>query len=146
MRLLRDDMPRHAIALCSLAVILALSGCDTGSPSPPPPGHVSRATSTNTLGVGALRVGDRVVVEFQTGNSEVIPSVPQEIAADGSIKLPFVGNILAVGKTPAQLQNDIQEAYIPKYYQHLNVTVTMPTRFFSVGGFVNKGDRFPYTA
>jgi len=147
MRHLRDGFPLDANILCCLALTLALAGCDTAGVSSPPPERPAFAAgaSTNSPANGALRVGDRVVVEL-TGNPEVIQPVGQEIAADGTIKLPFIGTIQAAGKSPAQLQNDIQEAYVPKYYRHVNVTVTPPMRYFTVGGQVNKGDRFPYTA
>jgi polysaccharide biosynthesis/export protein len=148
MRLLRDKYPPYASALCGLALILILAGCNTGNLSAAPPESAAPSAtvaSTNPPVNGALRVGDRVVVEL-TGNPEVIQPVGQEIASDGTIKLPFIGKVLAAGKTPAQLQIDIQDLYIPKYYKHVNVTVTPPLRFFSVGGQVEKGDRFPYTA
>ena len=74
------------------------------------------------------------------------PGNPQEIAPDGTIQLRFIGHIQAAGKTPSQLQNDIEETYVPAWYKHVSVSVTTPMRFFYVGGQVIKGDRFPYTS
>jgi polysaccharide export outer membrane protein len=127
---------------------IVLAACVPGNVSAAPPETPEAppaAASTNLPSNGALRVGDRVVVEL-TGNMETIQPVAQEIASDGTIKLPYIGKILAEGKTPAVLQNDIQEAYVPAWYKHINVTVTPPLRYFSVGGQVTKPDRFAYTA
>jgi polysaccharide export outer membrane protein len=147
MRLIRDGILFSANALCWLALTVALVGCDTGKvsaapPTTPPP---AASTATNAYAKGALRVGDRVVVEL-TGTGEALQPIPQEIMTDGTIRLPFIDTIAAAGKTPGQLQNDIHEAYVPAWYKHLSVTVTTPMRFFYVGGQVLKGDRFPYTS
>jgi protein involved in polysaccharide export with SLBB domain len=105
----------------------------------------AEATNASIISVfGPLRVGDRVKVEL-TGTPETIQPIEQEIAADGTITLPFIGHVDATNKTPGELQNDIEKLYVPAWYKHINVTVTPPMRFFYVGGQVNKGDRFPYT-
>jgi protein involved in polysaccharide export with SLBB domain len=145
MRLIRNCSTLSASALCWLALTSVLIGLDAGQVAAAPSETPPPAASTNTYVRGALRVGDHVSVEL-TGTGETVAPIQQEISSDGTIRLPFIDTIVAVGKTPGQLQNDIHEAYVPAWYKHLSVTVTTPLRFFYVGGQVLKGDRFPYTS
>jgi protein involved in polysaccharide export with SLBB domain len=131
-----------------MALTVALVGCDTGKVSAAPPATPPSSESSTTNGYvkGALRVGDHVAVEL-LGTGENLLPIQKEIASDGTIGgLPFIEKIQAAGKTAAQLESDIHEAYVPAWYKHLSVTVTTPMRFFYVGGQVLKGDRFPYTS
>jgi polysaccharide export outer membrane protein len=122
--------------LCGLAVAACLAGCDTSQPQADQPYHSATPKATPTNNLGPLRVGDRVRVEL-SGTPDPIQPIEQDIAADGSINLPFIGHVPAEGKTPGQVQNDIQALYVPAWYKHINVTVTPPMRFFFVGGQVN---------
>lgn len=134
------------LALLSAALlgfgVVDLHGDPTDGTPPP-----SSGATPNSPQAGALRPGDHVTIELTgTGESTTTPPQSYEISADGAIVLPFIGRIQAAGKTAAQLQNDIVEAYVPAWYKHVNVTVTTPLRFFYVGGQVIKGDRFAYTS
>ncbi|HZM04133.1 MAG TPA: polysaccharide biosynthesis/export family protein [Candidatus Saccharimonadales bacterium] len=85
-----------------------------------------------------FRVGDRVKVDF-SGSPTPIPPVETEIKDDGTIRLDFVGDIQAAGKTPGEMERDIQGKYVPNFYTHLNVTVTPVVRYFYVDGEINGG-------
>jgi protein involved in polysaccharide export with SLBB domain len=93
-----------------------------------------------------LRVGDSIRVDF-SGTPSIIPTVQTDIKGDGTIRLDFIGNVVADGKTPGELERTIQKAYVPAYYTHLNVTVTPVVRFFYVDGEVvgAGGGRLPYS-
>lgn len=148
MRLLRNSFLRHGHALCWLAAAAVLAGCSTPKPhaNPPKPPAMPAAEATNAganSAFGPLRVGDRVIVEL-SGTAERMEPIAQDVAADGTITLPFIGHVVATNKTPGEVQNDIQALYVPAWYKHISVTVTPPTRYFYVGGQVNKGDRYPY--
>ncbi len=67
----------------------------------------------------------------------------EQINESGNISLPLIGSIKSAGKTLGQLQMDIQNAYVPKYYKNLNISVTAE-RFYFVGGEVRSPNRYPY--
>jgi protein involved in polysaccharide export with SLBB domain len=89
-----------------------------------------------------FQIGDLVKVEF-SGTTEVIPAHEEHIRDDGVITLYLVGSIKAAGKTPGELQRDIQKAY-GRFYRNLNVTVKGSERFYYVGGEVKTPGRQLY--
>ena len=88
-----------------------------------------------------FQAGETVNISTSTGSEAVpgpISSSPQSylIADDGTISLPYVGSVMAVGKTPGELQRIITQLYVPNYYVNLAVTVTAMNRVYYVGGEV----------
>jgi polysaccharide export outer membrane protein len=81
-------------------------------------------------------VGDKIKVDF-SGGPTLIQPVETDIKGDGTIHLDFVGDIQIAGKTPGEVEREIQKKYVPDYYTHLNVTVTPSVRYFYVDGQVN---------
>ena len=65
-----------------------------------------------------------------------IPAHEEPIKEDGTITLPLIGAVTAVGKTAGELQNEIHDLYVPKYYVRLTVTVKSGDRVYYVGGEV----------
>jgi protein involved in polysaccharide export with SLBB domain len=96
-----------------------------GSIAPTPPGAK----------MDVLDVGDEIIVTFSDPG---MLQHDERIKEDGTITLQMVGPVKAAGKTAGELQKDILNLYIPKYYQpgRLNVTVKVPERYFYVGGEV----------
>lgn len=93
-----------------------------------------------------LRIGDKVKVEFSAIPDRMEP-MDRDIKEDGSISLPFINSIAAEGKTPSQLEKDITDALVPKWFLHVTVNVTPTARFFYVMGMVNNTGstgRIPY--
>lgn len=133
-------------AVGCLAVVVGWTGC-AGSGS----------NSTNGVaGAGAaptgaaksfladiLRKGDLIQIVYSG-----IPTPPadleERIKEDGTINLHLIGNLVAEGKTPGQLQKEIQDAYVPKFFVRLTVTVKTERRVFYVDGEVRRPDRFVY--
>jgi protein involved in polysaccharide export with SLBB domain len=96
-----------------------------------------------------LRPGDKLDIDLNAGTTAAIPSTYTDIKGDGTINLPEIGRIDAAGKTPGELEKEIQTKYVPAFYTHMNVTVTALTRFFYVGGEINSsgaGGRVVYTS
>jgi polysaccharide export outer membrane protein len=60
------------------------------------------------------------------------------------INLQFLGPIQAEGKTPGDLQREIQGLYVPKLYTRLTVTLKTENRFFYVDGEVRSSGRLIY--
>jgi len=149
----------RAVGLCGLG--LALAGCRTGPteeavfsnvPSAPTemqpvsvPVTIPNVTEPGTVGVPtntsvAFRPGDSVTVTF-SGVGDAPPIHEERIRDDGAITLPLIGSVVALGKTPGELQKDILALYVPKFYQRLVVTVKPLDQVFYVGGEVRQPGR-----
>jgi protein involved in polysaccharide export with SLBB domain len=93
--------------------------------------------------VARFHVGDTVTVVF-AGLPEDLTPHEEPIKEDGTITLDTIGAVKAVGKTAGQLQNEIHDLYVPKYYTHLTVTVKTGDRVFFVNGEVKGPGRQIY--
>jgi len=91
----------------------------------------------------SIRVGDRVLVRLTD-----IPNPPdmidQRVREDGTITLLLGVQVQAAGKKAGELETDIYNAYVPKFYKGLTVTVKTEERVFYVDGEVRKPDRYIY--
>ena len=99
-------------------------------------------TGTNVL-VARLQMGDTLTITMQ-GPIEPPPPHVEPINDDGTISLPEIGHVPAAGKTPGELQNDIHDLYVPKYYNQLTVSVTSGDRVYYVNGEVKAPGRQLY--
>jgi protein involved in polysaccharide export with SLBB domain len=135
----------HGLFTSATVVLgLVLTGCSSPSPDPLL-GSPSPRGATSTVNVARFHVGDAVSVTF-SGSPTQIPEHAESIKEDGTLTLPLIGSIYALGKTAGELQNEIYTNYVPKYYVRLNVTVVSGNRVFYVGGEVNShGQRMQYT-
>jgi polysaccharide biosynthesis/export protein VpsN len=107
---------------------------------------VTSGAPSGTLGgeeAGRLAVEDLVKVTF-SGVEPPIQPHEERIKEDGNITMPLVGAIKAEGRTPGELQKAITEAYVPKFYKRLTVTVTTDRRIYYVGGQVRMPGRQEY--
>lgn len=129
------------IGFCALLWAMVITGCATFD---------GGATTTAADGgqpvpnVDILRPGDRLRISFSGLPPEQL-MIPQDdqIGESGDISLPLVGSIKAAGKSVNQLQSDIRDAYVPRFYRNLNVSVTTE-RFYFVGGEVKLPGRQQY--
>lgn len=115
--------------VCLFATVI-FTGCDTTSQGqlnlqPRPGADVAR-----------FRVGETVIVTFSGAPVEIFPH-EEPIKEDGTITLPLIGAVTAIGKTSGELQKEIYANYVPKYYVRLTVTVKSGDRVYYVGGEVN---------
>jgi polysaccharide export outer membrane protein len=139
MRLLRNHMARNFCMSFLLALAAMLTACGTPSPSSP-----QDSTKVPPLRQDPLRIGDRVKVEL-SGIPEKIDPSEQDVHDDGSIILPWLGPVTAVGVSPSELERQIRAKYVPAYFTHINVTVTPVARYFFVGGQVMMPGRVLYS-
>ncbi|HEY1718530.1 MAG TPA: polysaccharide biosynthesis/export family protein [Verrucomicrobiae bacterium] len=144
--------------LCGLLLAAAMfSGCASTSGDPVfsdnPHAAASPASSTPSSEADAavFRVGETVVITFSGGGNvgqdsqtPIMPQHQEPIKEDGTITLDLIGSVKAAGKTPGELQNEIHDLYVPKYYVRLTVTVSSQDRVFYVGGEVVKPGVFQY--
>jgi protein involved in polysaccharide export with SLBB domain len=134
-----------------------LSGCASSYDNPvfsenpvvPSPTMTGSPGDTASSEADAARFhrGETVVVTFsglsQDLETEMPPST-QIIKDDGTISLPYIGSVKAAGKTPGELQNAIQDLYVPKYFVRLTISVTSQDLVYYVGGEVNHPGVFQY--
>lgn len=101
-------------------------------------------------GQATLRIGDFVELKISGVPSDDQTQVSSTYTVDGtgSISLPYINKVKAVGLTPAQLSASIESAYrTAKIYTNPTITVSMPPslRFVNVGGAVRNPGRVPFT-
>lgn len=120
---------------------LFLMGCQT-SPDPifTDLGGTDAATGTKTSETnrGAVFVQDDLVTVTFSGVEYPPPMHEERIKADGTITLPLVGPVTAVGKTAGELQKEIHDKYVPKYFVRLVVVVQPKEQAYYVGGEVRQ--------
>jgi polysaccharide export outer membrane protein len=142
----------RGLSVCGLSFVgFMLAGCSTptddamfsDTPNPPamsgPPSAIDSAADA-----ARFHVGDTVIVTL-TGLPEDIPPHQEPIKEDGTITMPDIGKVLATGKTAGDLQNEIHDLYVPKFYTHLTVTVSSGDRVYFVGGEVKSPNRYVYS-
>ena len=136
-------MKLYSRGLFTCALLLAgvlLTGCSspatTGSPS---------TGSLPDAGVARFRVGETVIVTF-SGVPNPFDPHEETITEEGTITLTYIGAVHAVDKTPGELQREIHDSYVPKYFTRLTVTVSAKSedRIIYVAGEVHTPGRVQY--
>lgn len=115
-----------ACALGMLAIGMAPAACaQTPAAAPAATGAAQAAQSPDYV----IGPGDEIEV-FVWQNRDLSVTVP--VRPDGKISTPLDEDMVAVGKTPAQLAHDI-EMKLSEYVRspHVNVIVTKPASVFS---------------
>lgn len=116
---------RHYLETFFISVLLVgLAGC-AGTSSPPNlPGEAETgAESTPSVLIRSYQmgVGDKVSIDVWQ-NPEL--SVETPIRPDGKIAMPLIGDVMAAGKEPKQLADDITKK-LEDYIKFPNVTVML---------------------
>ena len=140
-----------------LVAAVVLAGCQSTPPptfssglelsndpmfaSDPLSGGNGSASGATNQGI-RFKPEDGINITFVGPESVVIPPFDGRISEDGNITLHLIGVIKAAGKTATELQKDIHDAYVPKYYLRLTVTVRGQERFYYVGGEVKAPNRY----
>lgn len=125
----------------ALAFVLSLTGC-TNPKSGNKAGVIVRTDTP--LAADVLRKDDIVTIIFSNIPTPKLPH-EEKIKEDGNITLADIGVIKAEGKSAGQLQKEIQDAYVPRFYRNLTVTVKPPERQFYVQGEVKLPNRYVLT-
>lgn len=116
--ILRHDaafaVPRLLATLLAIAA-LSLAGCMS---QPYPPAPRDAATTDYAYHIGPLDVVNVIVWR----NPELSMTVP--VRPDGKISTPLVDDLLALGKTPSELERDMEKALV-KYIRDPVVTVVV---------------------
>jgi polysaccharide export outer membrane protein len=104
----------RGLLMCG-AVAAFVTGCQT---APYPPAPVSSATPDFDYHIGPLDTVNVIVWR----NPELSMSVP--VRPDGKISTPLIDDLPALGKTPTQLERDMEKALV-KYIRDPVVTVVV---------------------
>jgi polysaccharide export outer membrane protein len=130
----------RSLTLALPVFLLGFAGCATSNTGVMnPPGGEYNGDSA----VSRLHIGDDVTVSFDGLPDQILPH-EETIKEDGSIDLDLIGHVKAAGKTTGELQDEIHDLYVPKYYTHLNVTVKTGDRVYYVRGEVKAPGRQLY--
>ena len=148
-------------AICALFLTgLFIAGCESGNsggqfsevpgvtdPSPANsglrPAHAPGMTNSDSAEV--IFVGDVLVVIFSDTPNYIGPfEVP--VHDDGTITLQLNKTFHAAGKSRAQLEREVRDAYVPSEWLHLTVTIKPQERFYFVGGEVKAPAKQLYTS
>jgi polysaccharide export outer membrane protein len=117
---------------------VAFSACSTSQESAKFGG-----SAANPDPEGRLRAGDLLIITFQ----DVVTPIPPfegRIKEDGKVTLTQNQDFMAAGKTVADLEREIHDRYVPKYFANMTPTVKAENRFFYVDGQVRAPSRQPY--
>jgi len=134
----------RTLLLVAPLLMLGLVGCVTpdNKKAMQPPSGESNPGDTD---VARLRVGDVVTVVL-AGIPDAPEAQEKPIKEDGTITMPDIGRLKAVGLTAAELEDFIHDLYVPKFYNHLTVTVKVTgDRVYFVQGEVKAPGRLIYT-
>jgi len=120
-----------------LLSMLFFTGCGT---EPIDPVFTNPPDATT---MARLSIGDTVTITL-SGLPDIIEPHVEMIKDDGTITMPDIGHVSAAGKTAGELQNAIHDAYVPKIYTHLTVSVSPGDRVYYVDGEVKQPGRELY--
>jgi protein involved in polysaccharide export with SLBB domain len=134
---------RIAFAGGLLVSALLFGGCATTDDTTFFP--TGEATNAAPAQLARFQVGDTVTITLSGGPVGEDPApITESVKDDGTITMPDIGKVQAVGQTAGQLQDAIHDAYVPKYRPHLTVTVTTGDRVYYVTGEVHQPNRELY--
>lgn len=138
-------LPCRTVLVVLPVLAFAIAGCTTSSTGKNTGIMQPPTVETGTNKVARLHVGDTVTVTLKGPPGDLIDPIVKPINEDGTITLDYIGRVEAAGKTPGELQNQIHDLYVPKYYTHLDVTVqTSNDRVYYVRGEVKTPGRIVY--
>jgi protein involved in polysaccharide export with SLBB domain len=130
------------VAVGALVAGLLLSGCQS---EPKAFTEVRGVSEPPRTVYDVFRVGDQVLITFSGASSFETPIQPYRdtVKDDGTITPPNLKPVVTVGKTPGQVQKELQDRY-NELYQHLTVTVIPTDRYYYVTGEVKIPGPRPY--
>ena len=107
-------MHRTLLRAAGMLIALVIGGCHGGPPLPPAPPASALPSSEYIIGPG-----DKLNI-FVWRNPEL--SVTVEVRPDGRLSIPLVNDVVAIGKTPTQLGQELEQR-LAKYIKEPVVTV-----------------------
>jgi polysaccharide export outer membrane protein len=118
----------HLKPIVGLVLLAVVAGCQTQPPIFTPFTPTNQTQTTNVTEIITLREGDVLKISFP-GSANL--NTTQPIRRDGMISMPLVGEVKAVGKTPAELKKDLIDLYSTQLVSK-EVTVEVQSSLFPV--------------
>ena len=122
------------------------------SVTPAAPGNPAGADASPVAAIGnpstqLLKAGDLLTIIFADLPIAWMP-FEGRIKEDGTVTLNLNQPFIAAGKTVGDLEKEIRDRYVPKYFKYMTVTVkwSEATRFYYVDGEVKSPGNKPYIA
>jgi polysaccharide export outer membrane protein len=126
------------IGVCLIA--FGVTDCTVRVAAPPKPPVKAPAIKPD-VGIGYYLIGPEDVLEISVWKNQDL-SISMAVRPDGMISMPLLGDILASGKTPSELQNVIKER-LKEFKQEPQVAVivkeTNSYSFFILGEITRPG-------
>lgn len=132
----KNGKTKHLKTACCMAlftgILLVIVGCQSDPweafQSLGPEGIPKSARTNQQPQSVILREGDMLNIVFPSSTSL---NTSQQIRRDGKIVMPLIGEVVAAGKTPDELQNDLINLYQPQV-DTKQILVTVQSSTFSI--------------
>lgn len=138
-----DRMKRLLNVLTLACAAIGLAGCASNNPNADGGFQFPGENAQKPLGASSmLRVGDMITVNFSDVPTPGLQEIKARIPDDGMLTLHMNIRVKAAEKTIPQLEKDIREAFVPRYFRQLTAVVRAEDRWFFVGGEVRTPNRY----
>ena len=131
---------RGATVGAFLAISFLIAGCGT---TPSEQQSAAGAADMNSGSEDIIHKGTLLIIIF-TDTVQPIQPFEERVNEEGMITLIENQSFAAEGKTRSQLEKEIRERYVPKWYRRLTVTIKPQERVFYVDGEVRTPGRPAY--
>ena len=161
MRLIVSKLAGRWGVFCGLVIAgLFLVGCRTGSSEmkfaqvpgeaaggaeATTPASAEPSASKGPDNIDLIRIGDTLLIAF-SDLPIIEPPTEQRVKDDGTITLMQNQTFQASSKTRSQLEKEIRERYVPRFFRNMTVSVSQrkETQFYYVDGEVKLPSRQVY--
>jgi polysaccharide export outer membrane protein len=119
----------------------------SGSQVATTPVAANSGPGTNAESYEIIQLGNTLLITFGDLPPPPPPAFDQRVRDDGTITLIYNQVFHAVGKRIGDLEKEIHDFYVPRYFINLTVTVRISsdTRSYYVDGEVRTPGKVPYT-
>jgi len=95
-----------------------------------------------TVGYEQLKPGDALVITLSDIMQQ--PALDAKISPQSTITLLYNQTFWVTNMTRSELEKQIHDRYVPKYFKYLTVNVRLLDQSYSVGGDVKNPNRYPF--
>jgi protein involved in polysaccharide export with SLBB domain len=135
---------RNLFVFCALAFgLIGFTGCETLQEKNNPAVPATEPPPTAGQSSDIIRVGEQLTIEFFETN---LGKIEQPVADDGTITLPLLPErVAAGGKKVSELQDNLRNLYVPRYFHRMTVNIKRENRYYWVRGEVKRPGQLNYT-
>lgn len=134
------------VLVCVLCALLFIAGCSTTRTGTGFQ-ELSIPDTTAAVSVGDIRIGAMDLVQVEVFDVDSLNGTYQ-VDLSGRMKLPLVGEVDAIGRTPSELSYELEQLYGQQYLQDPSVNVSIVEsvgRRITLDGAVNRPGLYPIT-